>query len=58
MSMAIPTRILAAAGPDLDAALDGAVEELLETLLSLPAGSGAAEILARLRACQEITQSS
>ncbi len=48
MSMAIPTRILAAAGPDLDAALDGAVEELLETLLSLPAGSGAAEILARL----------
>ncbi|MDA8396982.1 MAG: PAS domain S-box protein [Actinomycetota bacterium] len=49
MSMAIPTRIVAAAGPQLDAALEGAVEELLEALLSSGSGDGGAgDILALL----------
>ncbi|MDA8386716.1 MAG: hypothetical protein M0Z88_10750, partial [Actinomycetota bacterium] len=54
MSMAIPTRIVAAAGPQLDAALEGAVEELLEALLSSGSGDGGAGAILALLSDEEL----
>ncbi|MDA8262392.1 MAG: PAS domain S-box protein [Actinomycetota bacterium] len=49
MTAPLPTRVLAAAGSRLDAALEETVEEVLEALLAPAAGSdGAADLLARL----------